>query len=81
MKLPKTLQKYAAKIDDFEDQTHEYNGYWVYLVAGWKNSNDPMGTCHAIHEDTVSACATLVRMAIPCDCSDCIDSLRKQGIK
>jgi hypothetical protein len=71
MKLPATLKRFAAKIHDVDDDTYNANGYWVYLNDGWKNGDDPMGTNHTIHEETLKECASKLSMVMPCDCVDC----------
>jgi hypothetical protein len=81
MKLPKTLQRYAAKIVDVEDDRGNQNGWWVHLADGWRNSNDPIGISHIIHEDTLAVCAQELRDAIPCDCTDCLAGLAKANKK
>ncbi len=77
MNLPKTLKRYAAKIVDVEDDRGNQNGWWVHLADGWKNSNDPVGVCHIIHEDTLAECVQELRFALPCSCADCVAGLAK----
>jgi hypothetical protein len=79
MNLPTTLKRYAAKICDYENDTRNDNGHWVHLADGWKNSDDPIGVNHTIHETTLTECAAIVRVAIPCDCADCVAGLAKKA--
>lgn len=71
-KLPGTLKRCASRIADYENDTRDDNGHWVHLADGWKNSDDPAGINHTIHETTLAECADLVRKAIPCDCVACV---------
>jgi hypothetical protein len=74
-RLPGTLKRYAARICDYENDTSNDNGHWVHLANGWKNSDDPMGVSHIIHEMTLAQCATAARDALPCDCVECVKGL------
>lgn len=74
-KLPKTLRKYASKIEDYSDEKASDNGVWVYYVPGWKSSTDPVGNQHQEHEDTVKECASWVKSALPCNCQECLDMI------
>lgn len=68
MKTPATLKRYASKIQSIDDERGTQNGYWVNLKNGWI---DAESGCHAIHEDTLAACATRFEFVEPCVCSDC----------
>lgn len=71
MSLPKTLQRYAARIAEYSDERGSDNGIWLYYRAGWKSASDPMGCQHQDHEDTVQELAVCARDAVRCDCDDC----------
>lgn len=73
--LPGTLKRHAARICDYENDTRNDNGHWVYLADGWKNFDDPVAVNHTIHETTLAECAAVVRGAIPCDCEQCVKGL------
>ncbi len=77
MTLPKTLQKFADKISDYENDTAQDNGHWVYYRSGWKSHDDPIGVIHQDHEDTITELAQCARYAIPCDCDECQADLAK----
>ncbi len=77
MKLPKTLQRYVSRITDVEDDRGNQNGSWVPHANAWKNSNDPVGISHIIHEDTLALCVLELRYALSCDCPDCTVGLAK----
>lgn len=65
-KLPRCLRPFADKIAEVSDERRGYggdDGYWVYLVAGWR---DPDGETHCIHEDTPAECAKLMKWITPC---------------
>lgn len=68
MTIPKTLLRFASKIESIDDERAVQNGYWVNLKAGW--IDDESG-CHAIHEDTLAACALRFSFVKPCQCEDC----------
>lgn len=68
MNLPRALKRYGKWIDAVSDERGSDDGYWVYLVPGWQNSNDP--GCHIIHEDSPAACAK-AWLIEPCSCDDC----------
>lgn len=69
MKIPATLKRYADMIDSIDDERAVQNGYWVNLRNGYI---DAESGCHAIHEDTLVACASRLRWYVkPCQCEDC----------
>lgn len=68
MSIPGTLKRYASRIGSIDDERGTRNGYWVNLKAGWI---DGESGCHAIHEDTLAACATRFAFVEPCKCEDC----------
>lgn len=74
-KLPRTLRKFASRITDYENDTCNDNGHWVYLADGWKNNDDPIAVNHTIHETTLAECVAMIRGAIRCDCADCVAGL------
>ncbi len=80
MTLPKTLKKYESKISDYENDTAQDNGHWVYYAAGWKSYTDPMGCLHQDHEDTIKELATCARYALKCDCAECVEMLTKARV-
>jgi hypothetical protein len=69
--LPKSLRKFADKIQDVSDERGGGDGYWVYLASGWL---DPDGETHCIHEDTITECAKLMRWIVPCTEPGCCKS-------
>ncbi len=72
--LPKTLRKFADKIADVSDERGSGDGYWVYLVNGWR---DDEGETHCIHEDTITECAKRMKHIQPCTEPDCCDHKAK----
>lgn len=79
-KLPKTLRRFAAKLDDFEISSDD-GTYWCYYVPGLKSGGDIMGCQHQDHVDTITECATSIRYAIPCDCEECLGMIAKRAKK
>jgi hypothetical protein len=69
--LPKTLQRFAGKIEDISDVRVARDGFWIYLKRGWKDGSDPLGACHQVHENTITECASCMRGVLPCDCNEC----------
>lgn len=69
MNIPATLKRFAAKIDSIDDERQADNGYWVNLKRGYI---DTESGCHAIHEDTLYACATRFGFVQECKCEDCL---------
>jgi hypothetical protein len=78
-KLPKSLRRYAARIEDYSDERdgNNDNGVWVYYVPGWKSDRDPMGCLHQDHEDNITIIRECVRVAQPCDCQECVMLIRR----
>jgi hypothetical protein len=59
---------------------HQYkdeDGYWIELAPGWKNGDDPLGTCHGIHEDTKREALDKLKWVILCSCIECKQSIGK----
>lgn len=69
MEIPKTLQRFADKIDAIEDLRGSDEGYWIHLRAGWINTMD--GT-HSVLKDTITECARAMRFVEPCT-GDCCE--------
>lgn len=69
--IPKSLRPFSALIEDVDDERKIQNGYWVYLVYGWKSGSDPLGVEHQIHENTIGECARALKDVMRCDCEDC----------
>jgi len=68
--LPASLRKWHAIIDEVSDERENGDGYWIYLVAGYRNT---MTDTHMVHEDTFRECAEQLRDFVePCTCSDCV---------
>lgn len=67
--IPATLKRHAAKIASIDDERGTQNGYWVNLKPGWI---DAESGCHAIHEDTLSACELRFGFVQSCQCLDCV---------
>jgi hypothetical protein len=70
LKLPKCLQKYADKIAEVSDERGDDDGYWVYLVKGWR---DDEGETHCIHEDNPRECALRMKNIVRCTTPGCCD--------
>lgn len=68
--LPACLRKFASKIESVSDERGTDQGYWVYLVKGWR---DDEGETHCIHEDTPAECAKLMRHITRCATPGCCD--------
>ena len=67
--IPASLKRFAKFIQSVDDERSVQNGWWVNLKNGYI---DTESGCHAIHEDTLKACAgRLVDFVEPCDCEDC----------
>lgn len=66
--LPKTLQRWADKIDEVSDERATGEGYWIYLKAGWWSPEDET---HCIHEDTIRDCAAKMKCIEPCNHECC----------
>lgn len=66
--LPKSLRRFADKIEEVSDERGSGDGYWVYLKNGW-NSGD-VGD-HTIHEGTITECRDAMKMVLKCEGSCC----------
>jgi hypothetical protein len=69
--LPKCLRKFADKIESVSDERQGYegdDGYWVYLVTGWR---DDEGETHCIHEDNPMQCAKRMKHIQRCTVPGC----------
>jgi hypothetical protein len=75
MTLPKSLHRFAEKIEDFENQRAIQNGYWVHLRTGFIN---PTSETHIIHETTLAECIVQLREVEPCSCADCQQELSRE---
>ncbi len=71
VQLPKTLQRFADRIEDYSDERGSGNGIWIYYKRGYKSHSDPMGCLHQDHEDTVAKLASCARHALRCNCNYC----------
>jgi hypothetical protein len=67
-RLPKSLRRYAARIDDY---SVEESGIFISYKSGWKSCTDPLGVVHGDVVDTVKDAVWHVRSADLCDCVDC----------
>lgn len=65
--LPKSLRKFAHLIADVSDERAGGDGYWVYLVNGYRWD----GETHCVHEDTITDCARAMRCVAPCTVPGC----------
>ncbi len=52
--LPRPLKRFAHLISEVSDERSTDEGYWVYLIKGWR---DDEGETHCIHEDNPTECA------------------------
>lgn len=77
-RLPKSLQRHAARIVDYSDERESDNGIWVYYANGWKSYTDPLGCLHQDHEDTITELAYHARNVMPCDCAECAERIAKE---
>ena len=78
MQIPATLKRFADRIESIDDERGTQNGYWVNLKDGWI---DRESGCHAIHEDTLSACAFKFAFVAPCECEDCRRSKARKVLR
>ena len=62
-RLPKSLRKYADRIDSVEDLRDTDEGYWIHLIEGWR---DYEGETHTINEPTLRESAKCLGWAQPC---------------
>ncbi len=71
--MPKTLQPWADRISEYEDDRANQNGHWVHLKDGWINL---FSETHMIHEDTVKECVEQMRHWVKrCLCEQCTSAL------
>lgn len=68
--LPRPLKKYADVISEVSDERSVGDGYWVYLIDGWR---DDEGETHCIHEDNPTECAKKMPYIIKCTVPGCCD--------
>lgn len=61
--LPKSLRRFADKVESVSDERGGGDGYWVYLACGWRDED---GETHCVHEDTPTACAARMKHLKPC---------------
>lgn len=52
-----------------QKEYRDVDGYWIGLVPGWQNGNDP--GCHGIVESTRREAYRTLTRARPCACADC----------
>jgi peptide methionine sulfoxide reductase MsrB len=69
--LPKSLQPYASRIADYNDERSSDNPIFIGYVKGWKSFTDPVGLLHADAVENVTDAVYHVRNAVPCNCKDC----------
>ena len=55
-------------VEEVEDDRHNDNGYWCYLMPGWINY---MHEVHHVHEDTVAECLSILKCVEACSCDEC----------
>jgi hypothetical protein len=77
-RLPKSLRRYADRIEDYSDERFGDNGIWIYYVPGWKSYSDPMGCLHQDHEDNVTRLRECARTAEPCRCDECVAMIEER---
>jgi hypothetical protein len=71
-KLPKTVQKYANKIMEWDDERWAGNSLIITLEYGW--CFDEKGL-HCFGVDTVAAAKKDLATVMPCDCERCISKV------
>ena len=59
--------KADPRVHSVSDERGSGDGYWVILNTGFSADD-----CHALHEDSPSACLKAMRYVCPCDCEDCV---------
>lgn len=71
-KLPKGLRKLFddPRVDSIDDETAHDNGYWVYYIKGWRNSEIE---CHFTHEWTMLDTLESHKSVVPCHCDQCLE--------
>ncbi len=63
LNLPKSLRKFADKIESVEDYRSSGEGYWVHLACGWRTYDYET---HSIHEDALKDVLWNLRHVKPC---------------
>ena len=71
--MPKLPQRFACRIQHWDDERAIGNSLIVTLVDGWKFSSDPIANAHVEGFDTVDDARRAVRSALPCSCDTCRD--------
>jgi hypothetical protein len=69
--LPKSLLKYADRIESYSDERAYDNPIFVGYAPGWKSWTDPVGVQHADAEMNVKEILYAVRHARKCNCEEC----------
>lgn len=68
-RTPRSIpEKYRNHIEDWSDERHFGNGYFVTLVG---LTIDPLGPCHCFSEDTIKDVISTISTASKCNCDIC----------
>lgn len=74
-KLPKSLERYANKIADYNDERADGNAIFIEYKPGWCSYTYAMGELHADSGYSVKEVAYYLGRAQRCTCKYCVDRL------
>lgn len=66
-----------ALVDSVSDERQMGDGIWAYLKPGWRR--EQFDYVHSVHEDTWVQVLKWLRTAYPCDCDDCIETMKNSS--
>lgn len=71
--LPKTIEPYAARVADYDDERAAGRGIFVGYERGWKSGEGEgvLGPAHYDSAANVKEALSMIRNAKPCNCVEC----------
>ena len=75
--IPKSLERWAERIEFYDDERGSGSSIIVTLKSGWEFKYDPLQATHVLGEDNVADIRSRLQSSGPCKCEECLRDASK----